>query len=463
MNLKKTPNGYYHFRFRVPFNDKELFGNKNEIVKSLRTKNRTVAAKMVRGILNNFHMLKELLLEIESKDINTIVTHWFKEQLKAFNIDTQNTISPTLNTKEVIYQQSVDNVKSNLNKYKKELLTLTDLTIKDNSEASEKLIDENNKQSLIYKLLQANVQLLDTLSQKNKANSYFNSSPHTIKRISYQEAVDIYLPILLNKAKVRAKHKLQQPKQYVVTEKFFKNRFLQAMGSDTLLPERSGDCLSSIKLTFSRKDETIPRDIKEYIKAFYLWLFDNQLIPTNIAKDFVFESVEKIKRKAFTPKMVQEILTKSEGEINLFFRLYLYSGMRRSELFNSEFNSTKSGFIITKGKNKNALRFIPQHEAIKDITPQQIEKLKDTWVPDTVGRILNNWIKENITTNKAYSLHSTRHCFNTAMENAKINRSLMKTLMGHEDTNNEDMSDYYTTYFESEQDKLNAVNSVRYL
>ena len=58
MNLKRTPNGYYHFRFRVPLKKKKLFGNKQEIVKSLRTKNRTVAAKMVIGILNNFHMLK---------------------------------------------------------------------------------------------------------------------------------------------------------------------------------------------------------------------------------------------------------------------------------------------------------------------------------------------------------------------------------------------------------------------
>ena len=52
MNLKRTQNGYYHFRFRVAFKDKKLFGNKNEIVKSLRTKNRTIAAKMVRGILH---------------------------------------------------------------------------------------------------------------------------------------------------------------------------------------------------------------------------------------------------------------------------------------------------------------------------------------------------------------------------------------------------------------------------
>ena len=48
------------------------------------------------------------------------------------------------------------------------------------------------------------------------------------------------------------------------------------------------------------------------------------------------------------------------------------------------------------------------------------------------------------------------------MNNAGINRPLMKAIMGHEN-NEDDMTDYYTTHFENEDDKLKAVNSVLYL
>lgn len=459
MYLKKTNNGYYHFRWRVPSNELHLFHNKANIIKSLHTKNKTIALKKAKQLFNALPVLKRLLMDSHERDTNVIITHWSNEQLKSFapksEIDIQR-------TKNILHQESIKNINSNLLKYKQELLAITG-TINQNHTISTKSTNENNKQALLYKLLQVNVTLVKSLSkevQKNSANTKVLGSASQ-NRVTYSEAITNYLPILLNKSRARAKHKLQIPKQYQVAEKFFNNKFLKVVGANTLLPLRSAECIETLDMGFRRKDNTIARDVQEHLKAFYLWLFNNQYIPTNIAKDFAFESVVQSKRSAFTPSMVQAILTKSVGEINLLFRLYLYTGMRKSELFNCTFDESKNGFFISKGKNKNALRFIPRHSKLNDVTQKTLNKLSKKWSPDTLGRMLNDWIHENISKKQCYSLHSTRHCFNTWLANANVNRALMKSLMGHEDSNT-DMSDYYTTYFETEEDKLKAVNLVNY-
>ena len=452
--LKKTNNGYYHFRWRVPSNELHLFHNKTNIIKSLHTKNKTIALKKAKHLFNALPILKILLMDTQEIDTNIIIAHWSSEQLKSFIQKSEITIQ---STKDILHQASIKSANSNLLKYEQELLAVTDTINQDNT------VSTNNNEALLYKLLQVNVTLVDTLSKElkgNSSNTQILSSP-SHNRATYLEAVNHYLPILLNKAKARAKHKLQIPKQYKVAENFFKNKFLKVVGADILLPHRSAECIDTLDMGFRRKDNTIARDVQEHLKAFYVWLFNNQYIPTNIAKDFAFESVEQSKRSAFTPSMVQTILTTSVGEINLLFRLYLYTGMRKSELFNCIFDEAKNGFLISKGKNKNALRFIPRHSKLNDVTQKTLNKLSRKWSPDTLGRMLNIWIHENISKNKCYSLHSTRHCFNTWLANANVNRALMKSLMGHEDSNT-DMSDYYTTYFETIEDKLQAVNLVNY-
>jgi len=159
--------------------------------------------------------------------------------------------------------------------------------------------------------------------------------------------------------------------------------------------------------------------------------------------------------------MTRKILTESKGDINLFFKLYLYTGMRRGELFNMEI--VNNGFNVQNGKTKSARRFIPRHHVLNEITDDEILGLISRWNVDYIGRTLNDWITENISTEKEYTLHSSRHSFNTALVTAGVSSSLIKSLMGHEENNSTDMTEYYTTYHEIDGDKDKAINLVKYI
>jgi hypothetical protein len=196
-------------------------------------------------------------------------------------------------------------------------------------------VKTEHQKRLLFKLLRANVQLFKTLNERNNGEIDFTlySEGRTEKQITYGKALEEYLPLLLKRSKISVTNKTTtsiatpqptaMPQQYVEKEKFFKDKFLKAVGAETLLHTNSSACNEFLENTFKRKDGTVARNVSEFLKAFYLWLYDNKLIPVKISTDLIFETVPKSKRKAFTPEMVNKILTESTGELNIFFRLYL--------------------------------------------------------------------------------------------------------------------------------------------
>ncbi len=468
MYLQKAHNGNYYFRWRIPNKERTLYNNRSEIVKSLKTKNAKLARKKANYIKIGLPILKERLLTMTNEDIDTIVLNWLNERLEA-DLNGRIEKSSFEGPESLPNNKIADYTEMNLCKYKQGLADLRTIQVKELGDAlldEQTGLTEQNHKRLLFQLLRANVQLFKTLTERNNGEIDFTiySESKAEKRITYEEALKQYMPILLKKSKNRVKNETEgYPKQYQEAERFFMKKFLPVVGEKTLIHTNSSDCNDLLENAFKRDDDTVARSIIEWLKAFYVWLYDNRFIPIKISQDLVFETVPKKKRKAFTPEMVQKILTESTGEFNLFFKLYLYTGMRRDELFNCTYDDTNIGFNITKGKNSNALRFIPKHSSLEDISGDVFLGLQARWKPDYIGRQLNKWIKDNITIEVGYSLHSTRHCFNTWMVNAKINPNIIKRILGHEADKSDDMTTYYTTYFEIPNDKKNAVNSVKYL
>jgi integrase len=469
MYLQKAYNGNYYFRWRIPNKERTLYNNRSEIVKSLKTKNAKLARKKAKHIKNGLPILRERLLYMTNSEVDEIVKNWLEERLEA-DLNGRIEKSNIEGAKKLPYTKTFDNTLRNLGYYQEELANLRTNSVFDLGETliidGEKINPEHNKghKRLLFQLLRANVELFKVLTERNKGEFGFPQT-QSIKenKLTYGEAVKEYLPYLLSASKSRVKNKKSEiPTQYLATEKWINNRFLLAVGEETLLPDRASECSDILTEAFKRDDFTVGRDSAEYIKAFYLWLFNNNHIPTNISTQLFFDTLPKNKREAFTPEMVHKILTETTGDLNLLFRIYLYTGMRRSELFQCAFDESETGFKILQGKNKNALRFIPQHRAIEDISPEIIQRIQTVWSADKVGRTLNDWITKHISKENKYTLHSTRHCFNTWMRRAGVDSTLMKIIMGHEGTNTGDMSDYYTTYFSEPNDKRNAVNAVDY-
>lgn len=468
MNLKKTESGNYSFRWRVPSIDRDLFNGKTEIVKSLKTKNAKIANRKAKHLKVGLSILRERLSNMTNRDVDKIVKEWLDERLDA-DLNGRIYKSNLQGAKSLPYTKTLENTQDNLRDLQKELGELKTSMVADiGASLINSDIDENepSHQRLLFQLLRANVQLFKTLTERNEGIIDFNicSLSDIDNKLTYKEALKEYLPNLLEQSIIKARNHIsdgEEPKQYIENKKFYLEKFLPVIGEENLLPERSSECTSLLNKSFTRDCGTVARDVQERIKAFYTWLFEENLIPTHIAKRFYFESVPKSKRKAFTPEMVNTILTTTTGDTNLLFRIYLHSGMRRSEFFDSTFDEALQGFTITKGKNKNAVRFIPQHPSIEDIDAKTIARLQSAWNPDKAGRMLNNWINVHISKESKYSLHSTRHCFNTWMRSAGIPSNTIKAIMGHED-NEDDMTDYYTTYFENEGDIKHAVKSVDY-
>ncbi len=468
MYLKKTENGSYSFRWRIPLKDRKLFNGRNEIIKSLKTKNARIANKRAKQLKASLPILKERLLHMTDRGVDLIVKGWLDERLEA---DIKGRIEKVSlsKAKNLPYTKTVENTKENLKRLKKELAELNISNVLElGSTMIEEDVDLNNysHKRLMFQLLRANVHLFKVLTERNKGKMNFNLPP----KLTYEEAIEEYLPILYSKASARAKHKDAIPKQYVVAEKFLREKLLSAVGTNTKLPDRSSECVPILYQAFTRTQETarnkkdigtVSREVQELLKAFFLWLFYNGMIPTNISNDIVFERVEEIKKEAFTPDMVNTILTNSTDKTNTLFRIYLYTGMRLTELSNCIYDEGRMGFVITNGKNKNALRFIPRHREIEDIGAAEIFSIKKEWSSDRVGRLLNKWIKENVSSDERYSLHSTRHCFNTWLVNAGVPKEIIKPLLGHEDDSN-DMTAHYFTHFGSEEELFSAVNSVNY-
>ena len=130
----------------------------------------------------------------------------------------------------------------------------------------------------------------------------------------------------------------------------------------------------------------------------------------------------------------------------LIFTMFAYTGLRRTELINLNWNDINLGskyLIVKKSKNKNQ-RIIPIHDRVISLLDLYLSErlpLKNNalFIGRTGQRIHHNslknlfdrYIKIAGLSGKGYTIHTLRHTFATRLLNKDVSLVNIKNLMGH--------------------------------
>ncbi len=216
------------------------------------------------------------------------------------------------------------------------------------------------------------------------------------------------------------------------------------------------DYLNHIRQTYSYTSSSIANKINIF-HHFFRFLHNSGYISTNPAI-----LIRPPRKKVKIPKVLNDIelekllkatdhntdtrFKKYALRDKLIFTMFAYTGLRRTELINLNWNDINLGnkyLIVRKSKNKNQ-RVIPLHDKViklLDIYLEQRLPLKNNalFIGRTDQRIHQNslknlfdrYIKISGLSGKGYTTHTLRHTFATRLLHKNVSLVNIKNLMGH--------------------------------
>lgn len=202
----------------------------------------------------------------------------------------------------------------------------------------------------------------------------------------------------------------------------------------------------------------------------------NQLYKYAIEHDIVtrnYSSLTKVKaarkpsiRSVFSSKEIQVLFDCQSDKIAKTVIVLLYTGMRVGELLDMEKSDVDLNQKIMVGGNKTAAgrnRIIPISDKIFHIVSEFMEtEGKYLITSNSGGRMsyvnyLNRyWYELMDKLGMSHKPHDTRHTFITLMDEAGVNRTVLKKIVGH--NTKKDITDHYT--HKDVQNLLEAVNQI---
>lgn len=202
----------------------------------------------------------------------------------------------------------------------------------------------------------------------------------------------------------------------------------------------------------------------------------NQLFKYAIEHDIVtrnYASLTKIKaarkpstRSIFKPDEIRVLFDNQNDRIAKTVILLIYTGMRVSELLDMKKSSVDLEQKIMVGGNKTEAgrnRIIPISDKILPIVSEFMQSEGEYLVTsNSNGRMsyvnyLNRyWYELMEKLRMSHKPHDTRHTFITLMDEAGVNRTVLKKIVGH--STKKDITDHYT--HKDIQDLLEAVNQI---
>ena len=160
----------------------------------------------------------------------------------------------------------------------------------------------------------------------------------------------------------------------------------------------------------------------------------------------IFNDIELEKFLAATEHNVYTKFKKYGLRDKLIFTMFAYTGLRRTELINLNWNDINLGnryLIVRKSKNKNQ-RIIPLHDKVMEFLDKYLtERLplsnNALFIGNTFQRIHHNSLKNlfdryiNISglSGKGFTIHTLRHTFATRPLNKNVSLVNIKNLMSH--------------------------------
>lgn len=202
----------------------------------------------------------------------------------------------------------------------------------------------------------------------------------------------------------------------------------------------------------------------------------NQLFKYAIEHDIVtrnYSALTKVKavrkpsiRSVFTSEEMGRLFEARNNKIACVAIVLLYTGMRVGELLDMEKSDVDLERKIMIGGNKTAAgrnRIIPISDKILPIIAEFMQTEGNYLVTSNAGgrmsyvNFLNRyWYELMDKLGMSHKPHDTRHTFITLMDEAGVNRTVLKMIVGH--NTKKDITDHYT--HKNIQNLLEAVNSI---
>ncbi|TET10390.1 MAG: hypothetical protein E3J83_00585 [Candidatus Atribacteria bacterium] len=232
--------------------------------------------------------------------------------------------------------------------------------------------------------------------------------------------------------------------------------YLQVTDINEINQNHLRDYLNHIRQTYNYTSSSIANKIN-ILHHFFRFLHNSGYISTNPAI-----LIRPPRNKVKIPKVLNEIelekflkapdhntdtrFKKYALRDKLIFTMFAYTGLRRTELINLNWNDINLGnkyLIVRKSKNRSQ-RIIPLHDRVISLLEKYLSErlpLKNNalFIGRTGERIHHNslknlfdrYIKISGLSGKCYTIHTLRHTFATRLLNKNVSLVNIKNLMGH--------------------------------
>jgi len=216
------------------------------------------------------------------------------------------------------------------------------------------------------------------------------------------------------------------------------------------------DYLNHIRQTYNYTSSSIANKIN-ILHHFFRFLHNSGYISTNPAI-----LIRSPRKKVKIPKVFNDIelekflkapdyntdtrFKKYALRDKLIFTMFAYTGLRRTELINLNWNDINLGnkyLIVRKSKNKNQ-RIIPLHDRVMELLDlyltQRLPLTNNALFTGRTGErihhnslknLFDRYIKIAGLSGKGYTIHTLRHTFATRLLNKDVSLVNIKNLMGH--------------------------------
>jgi len=195
-----------------------------------------------------------------------------------------------------------------------------------------------------------------------------------------------------------------------------------------------------------------------FIKSFFNYLHRTEAINKNPAAQLKSPRVNQ-KLPKFLNEIELEKLLSAPDRTNktrhikfrvrdkLILTLFTYTGIRKSELLNlnwQDVNLGQKNIIIRNSKNKID-RTVPLHDKVIKLLDRYLtlrlplnnnalflgERKNKRLAENSLDNLFKYYLKISGLSDKGYSIHSLRHTFATRLLNKNVNLYKIKTLLGH--------------------------------
>ena len=149
-------------------------------------------------------------------------------------------------------------------------------------------------------------------------------------------------------------------------------------------------------------------------------------------------------RKVITKEEIDFLWKNKDDETARIILVYIYTGLRFSELYNLMPDDTHENYIeITKSKTEAGVRIVPLSTKVQSLLPISTVPPHTTFI-DQFRKLLPD-----------HTPHDTRHTFISLMAEAGIDDRIIKAIVGHK---TKDITEIYTHI--SLETMLEAVNKI---